>query len=224
MPSVSLTNLRARVREVADMTGSDFVSDAANSLDYFINAATDELYNLLVARDEDRFVSSESVSIVAGTDAYSLPSTFLRALRVEVLDGSRYVALRRFRLQDAAAIGDTASVLRGMRYQIRGSQLVFLPTPGASGTARLWYVPTRTALVNASDTFDFVSGWDEYVVTRAAIMVLDKEESDSSALRADLERIQRRVEESAPRDAGEVTRVVDRMSHAMDDEDLDLLR
>ncbi len=66
MAAVTLEALRARVREACDFTGSQFVTDGANSLDAFINSEARKLYGILVARYEDYFQpQSGTVALVA---------------------------------------------------------------------------------------------------------------------------------------------------------------
>lgn len=212
---VSLTNLRAIVRERAEMTDSTFVTDSANSLDSIINAACGELYDVLVTKFEDYFVASASVSLVAGTDSYAIGAispSFYKLLGVDALDGSRYRTLSRFNFAERnEASGNTAAPLTSLRYQLRGSNLVFHPAPSAAATARVWFVPRMTQLVAATDTFDAINeAWAEYAILVAAIKCLDKEESDTSALRADLARIKRDIDEAAlNRHADGPTRIVD---------------
>lgn len=221
MASVTLEKLRARVRARADMEDSSFVDDGADSLDAFINAALDELYDILVAGDEDRYVKDtpEAVVLAAGTDAYALPADFYSAWRVEVQQGTEYVQLGRLK-KNGASFGRTTNVLTSMEYMIRGTKLVFLPGPAAAGAARLWYIPTRTLLVNAADTFDAVSGWERFVIAKAAVDCLDKEESDTSVLEREVERQRMRIERLATRrDVGEVARVQDKSGGAWSEED-----
>jgi hypothetical protein len=212
MASVTLTTLRSRVRERADMVGSTFVTDAGTSLDAFINSACDELYDLLVTKFQDYFTTSATVSLTAGTDTYALPPTYFKTLGVDILDGSIYRSLQKFEFAERNQYaGVNANPLTRMRYQARGSNLVFHPAPAVSGTAKHWFIPLRTQMSAESDTFDPISdGWVEFVVVAAAIRCLAKEESDVSALMAEKGELKRRIEEAAAnRDVGGPARVVD---------------
>lgn len=211
---VSLTTLRAQVRERADMTSSTFVTDTANSLDAIINAACGELYDFLVTKFEDYFVTSGTIALTASTEAYALSglTQFYKLLGVDVLENGRYRSLSRFNFSERNdSAGVNASSLSQLRYQLRGSSLYFHPAPGVSGTARVWFVPRMSQLVNPGDTFDAINeAWAEFVILAAAIKCMDKEESDSSALRADLARIKRDIDEAAgSRHADGPARIVD---------------
>jgi hypothetical protein len=92
-----------------------------------------------------------------------------------------------------------------MQYRVTGSNIEFIPTPAANQSIRLWYVPRLTELLQDTDiTTTGISGWIEYVIVRAAKYALDKEESDSAKLDAELTFLKSRIEESASnRDAGQ---------------------
>lgn len=192
MASVTLTALRARVRELADMTGSAFVTDASTSLDAFINAAADELYDLLVLKFEDYNLSSSSFTTASGTGTYALPADFYKLRGVDLtIDGSQ-VALEQFSFRE--------------RHRYQSAEVT---TPiGSVGT--IWYIPTRSLLANGADTLAGVNGWEEYVVVDAAIRCLLKEESDASSLMAMKQGQMARIEQAAAvRDAGGPSRIVD---------------
>jgi hypothetical protein len=75
---------------------------------------------------------------------------------------------------------------------------------------RLWYVPVFTPLVNDSDTFDGVNGWEEYAINLTAKKALVKEESDTSGVDSLLaQQNERLVSIAENRDAGEPQSVVD---------------
>jgi hypothetical protein len=61
----------------------------------------------------------------------------------------------------------------------------------------LWYVPAPTRLASGSDTFDGVSGWEEYAIWRAAAYCLAKEESDPSFALNMLAGLKKRIENLA---------------------------
>lgn len=211
MGSVTLTVLRARVRELADMTGSAFVADSANSLDAFINAAADELWDILVTKFEEYAVSSSALSVVASTGTYALPADFYKLLGVDLTVDGEQVALKPFnfkerhRYQSADVNGPTYPAFR-----IEGTNLRLRPTPNAAYSGTLWYVPTRTQLSSGSDTLAGMSGWEEYVVVDAAIRCLLKEESDAQHLEVRKNALKVRIEEaSAVRSPNEPYQVVD---------------
>ena len=77
-------------------------------------------------------------------------------------------------------------------------------------TVVLWYVPTITKLVNDADLLDGVNGWEEYIILDSAIKCMVKEESDPSALLAQLQLVKDRIATmSKDRDQGEPQKTTD---------------
>lgn len=212
MAAVTLTTLRARAREHADAVNTQFVTDTATSVDAFINAGLDELYDLVTEKfGSDYFVSSSSFT-TTGTSTVSLPSDFYKLLGLDVVSGSDTIDLRRFEFKERNAF-KAASIVSATnlpRYRLQGGLLWFYPVPASGLTGTIWYIPTRTLLVSGSDSCNFPNGWEEYAVLVAAEKILLKEESDISAIEALKQTQFRRISAAAEnRDAGEPQRVTD---------------
>lgn len=193
------------------MVGSTFITDAANSLDAWINEGVQELHELLAEKfDEDYLETSATFTTVAGTEAYNLPSDFYKLLGVDLTLGSQVISLQPYRraersLYKAAVGGPTLP-----RYKLTGSQLRLLPAPDSAYAGRYWYIPTKTLLVNGSDEINFPNGWERYVVLRAAITALKKEESETASLENELALIRQDIERRAEqRDPGAPHKAVD---------------
>jgi hypothetical protein len=205
---VTLAQLKARALDYADMTGSDFVVDA-RLLDY-INSVASELYDLLVNTNEDWFLDTHTVTLVSGTDAYELPSNYYKLIKAFWVSGGRRHNIKQFMLSELG--GSSQNPLQG-------------------GAVELWYVP-QMLLFSADDdtigsvyagdgTIDeptpippLVRGWEDYVALGAAIKLLNREESDSSALLREQTGIGKRIIALAePRDTGEPQRIQDVTSY-----------
>lgn len=92
-----------------------------------------------------------------------------------------------------------------MRYRPMGTNLAIIPTPAGNQQLRLWYNPILPGLLADTDlTTIGNSGWLAYAITRMAKYALDKEESDTSKLDAELLFLKARITESASnRDQGQ---------------------
>lgn len=214
MASITLANLKTQTRQRADIENSNFITDA--ELLTYINKSIAELHDVLTQKfGNDYFASSTTVSLVAGTDSYNLPSDFFKLLGVDLqLTTSDYVTLKKFEFNERNRIQN--SLLRGVygssyfRYRLRGSQIWISPVPTGSESLRVWYVPLPTQLASDSDTLDGVNGWEEYVIIDSAIKCLEKEESDTQGLQIRKEQMKKRIEEAAGnRDAAFPARIVD---------------
>ena len=68
MATFTEATLRSRARRMADMENSTFVSDA--EIRDYINSAYAELYDLVIEKYEDYYVSSTSDMDLATTDTH----------------------------------------------------------------------------------------------------------------------------------------------------------
>lgn len=203
----TLSQLIAEVRNRGEFL-IEYFSD--EELAGYINESIAELYDLIVSVCQDYYLSSASISVVAGTQAYSLPSDFYKLLGLDyVRSNSERVTLRRYmwaERNDRAAM--SLSAPEGTRYRVMGSSLYLEPSPSWAGTLTLWYIPAPARLTIGTDTFDGISGWQEYVVLDACIKCAAKEESDTQVYMQQKSVLtQRVITMASDRDAGEADRV-----------------
>lgn len=202
------------IRERADMTYTNFVSDA--ELLRYINKSYTRLYNLLVAKFEDYNASFSEFALTPGTAIYNLPENFFKCLGVDYqVAGDDYVSLEGFTFRERNRFSDSfiAPSVDGdtnLRYRILGNTLTFIPVPSSSATVRLWYVPAPTKFTSTTQLVDGISGWEELVILDSAIKCLQKEESDTTALVTERALLAKEIEEvAANRNIGEPQRVLD---------------
>lgn len=125
-------------------------------LDDFINRAIVRGREIIIKSWRDWFtVVSTPFTVVAGTQAYALPTDFehLRKVEISTDGGTRWHKLSPVDLDDTER--HQSPTARRYRYRLQGGStaLALHPTPGAStDQIRVWYVPYATELVNASDT------------------------------------------------------------------------
>lgn len=214
MLTVTLAQLRTQARQRADMENSTFISDS--ELNSYINASYAELYDLLIATYEDYNISSDTISIVANTSSYSLPSNFYKLRGVDlVLDAlGNAVTLKPFNFQERNSYMFTPTWnvvgLSYLRYHMQGNSIKFVPVPNTNQTVKLWYIPAITRLTLDADTVDGVNGFEEYIVIDAAMKMRIKEESDIQELVMQKEAMRQRIQAmAASRDAGSPEKVSD---------------
>lgn len=213
---IFLADLRARVRELADMSSTSFVQDTRLSLDAFINVGVQKLWDkVLDAMGDDslgRASSAVAITIASGTGTQALPSDFYRMLGVDLLIGGDRVDLRRFEWKQRNSIRTQSLWLprEVPQYCLDGITSLRLNGMDGSYAGTLWYSPTPTFLLNDSDFIDVPNGWEQYAVLYAAILALTKEESDTSGLKSLLGEEGQRIESAAARrHQGSPPRMVD---------------
>jgi hypothetical protein len=213
MASVDLLALRTRARQRADMENSRFVSDS--ELNTYINASIKELYDLLIAsRGENYYVTGPiSIDLVPGTSSYPLEADFYKLLGVDwVQSTTEASSLKEFKWQERNFFRTpfASNEYSNLRYQIRGNNIVFIPTPNNGQNVQYWYIPQASNLTSDDDTFDGINGWEEYVIIDAAIKMRVKEESPVDYLILAKQEMKDRIKQSSQgRDSLHPSRVVD---------------
>lgn len=228
---MSLKAIRDNAKRKSDMVNSQFITTP--EWNTFINLAMYELYDLLITTYEDMFVATPAQFSSDGSSyLYPLPNgllEFTNGLNSNVTDmvarpfykllgvdqaingrANAFISLKRFNFinRNEYIYPNSNSSLYGVfnpEYRVMGSNIELIPTPSANQAYRLWYIPRLAELLKDTDTTDVgVSGWIQYVIVRAALYALAKEESDTSVLIQELAFLKQRIEESASnRDVGQ---------------------
>lgn len=205
MGTKTLLQLRTSARQRANMENSTFVTDA--EFNGLINSAISELRDLIISKvGDDYFCTLQAISLT-GDSQYALPADHYKTLKVEILgnDGEYYPVRRYENFEQPRGSGGP------IQYRLRADYIVFSPASTATGlTAQLSYVPVLAELSADGSTLNGYNGWEEYVILRAAISALDKEEQDTGKLDLSLERLRLRIEAMAPnRDQFQPKRIQD---------------
>ncbi len=200
MAAVTLTQLRAKARELADMTGSLFITDSADSLDQWINEGAQKLHDLYVqAYGEDYLEKSAVLTTVAGTTDYALPADFYKLLGVELPVNGEQKSLKLYnRAERNALSGQMLSIsqLSLPQYKLSAGVIRLLPAPRTVLVGKIWYSPllqvtngstVTNLLVAAGDSINFPNGAERYVIMYAARKAKVKQEDDVSALTRDID-------------------------------------
>lgn len=224
-----LSQIRLASQQKADRVNSNFVG--LPEINQYINRSMYELYDLLVTVYEDYYMSQPIQFVSDGvTFMYPLPNgtnTFLNGLNPAQTITPRpyykllgvdlalnnavnaFVTVNKFNFIDRNRFvyPNTASTIYGvfnLQYRVMDDNIMFIPTPTAGQALRLWYIPRLELLLQDTDvTVAGINGWIEYVITRTAKYILDKEESDTTKLDAEILFLKARIEETAAnRDAG----------------------
>jgi len=214
------------VRKRCNMENTQFVTD--QEIVDLLNRSHTELYDTLVAANEDYFVTNYDLTITASVDAYALPGDFYKVLGVDLnIDAERSISLKKFQFTERNRYKTTiyaphipASIYQ---YHVVDTNLKFIPKPREAKGAVLWYVPLPKKLVLAAavppvstetTTLDIrMAMYDDYLILDAAINCLIKEESDVSALLIEREESKKRLVAAVMnRDVNEPERITDSYS------------
>ena len=214
MRNTTLLKLRTQSRQRADKVNSGFILD--DELNQYINNSIAELYDLLVASyGNDYYLTSYDFRTDGVNHDYDLPDDFYKLEGVDFyINASNFITLKPFQFNERARLQNgnnwaAITQVQGPRYHIKANNISFMPMPSANNLT-LHYVPVCPELLQDTDTFDGINGWEEYVIIDAAIKMLLKEESDVTVLNGQKMAITKRIEAMAEnRDMGHSFRVGD---------------
>lgn len=209
--NTTLTNIMARIRNLADTGDSGWMDDT--NLTAWINLEVAAFRDLMVEVWPQSLATSTTQAITAGTDSYSLPADFFYLCGVDVLSGGRYVPMAQAMFTERAdfAISDLyANQQESTRYMVVGSTLTLVPKPQWNGTVKIWYVPAMTDLSVGSPTLDGVNGWDTMVIFGVLGHIEGKRGGDPSYWVRERQRTERRIRAmAAARSMSEPTTIRD---------------
>ncbi len=227
---MSLYEIRLRSQQTADRVGSQFVTNSEwNS---FLRLAMYELYDILITSYEDLFASSfVYINTNSTTQNYPVPDGYSNYLggvyggasgapagafyKLAGMDlgvntsNNAWVTLVKFNFIDRNkyVYPNSTSTIYGvynMAYRTMGNFWNFIPTPAGGQQIRAWYSPKLPALLADTDLTTLgTSGWLRYPIVRAAKYALDKEESDTTKLDAEIAFLKDRIQQASQnRDTG----------------------
>jgi hypothetical protein len=214
----TLAAIRTSAQQRADMVNSGYVT--TSEWDGYINASYQELYGLLITSygEDYEYATPYTFQSDGVAEQFPLPADFFKALGVDWVQspGSSLAntTLKRFNFGErnrfTAPFFASVTGLIAPMYRLAGNTIWFKPKPSGGQTFTLYYAPRLPVLVNDSDVVDGVNGWEEYIITDAAIKALQKEESDVSVLTGQKQALIRRInDEAANRDVGSPSTVTD---------------
>lgn len=194
--TITLANLRTRVRERADQVNSTFITDT--ELNGYIDLSYAALYDLLIEEENYYFGTTADIAASAISNArITVPSTFYRLVGIDDLtDPSHPLTVRKFNFAERNDFDEgyvTLSNYSDVFYQLYGSVILLAPPTLAVKPYKLWFIPHRTVLSADGDTIDSINGWCEWIILDAAIKCLLKEESDIKPLLAAKQEVYERL-------------------------------
>lgn len=215
MRLITLQELITESRQRADKEGSGFVQNT--ELIGYINKSATKLYDLLVgAYGNDYYAETVALPTINNQQYYDLPANFYKLIGLDYMIGpTEALTLKpyQFNERNRFRIGTYWNAITGVagpRYHITQNQISFLPIPDGVYNLEMHYVPVCPKMVDLTDTFDGINGWEEYIILDAARKMLQKEETDTTGLEKEIAAIVGRINQMAEnRDAGQSFRVTD---------------
>jgi hypothetical protein len=177
----TLAQMRTNVRHLTDTGGTTSLARHPDSaLNDYINRALGSLHRRLTEQLPDqRFLSSTTITTLAGVTTYALPALFDHLISVDLTVDSRKTWLDGYQMTDRPALTDPSASYQGtpLAYRLRGGNIEYLPAPIAGLTSTLWYVPTPTQLTADGQTYDTINRLDDYVIAYAGRLVATRDKA-----------------------------------------------
>lgn len=189
MTAITLATFISRIRTLGDFPSSSVFTDAF--ITEQINDALGQYVDLLDERWEGYRDTVTTLATVAGTATVSLPSGFLKARALDILDDGRYRPLRRFQIRQTYGYDEQTD--KPIGYLLRANVLELFPTPNTVYPLRLRYVPAASVLVDDADSIDIPNGWEGFVIHTALLKLDEREERPLNDRLAIIERYKQRI-------------------------------
>jgi hypothetical protein len=188
--------IRTRIRNRQDQTSISTVSDP--ELNDYIDESYAELHELLAMSGAAYFESEETITGTGvSTGKYALPTTHFATLSVELLKNGSYYRLDPIELDERSKYESLTGDPAGWR--LSGAYLEILPAPGVGTALRHTFVPAAARLADDTTGYDFVAGWESWMVADCCYKCALKEEAFQTAqmFMAERERQWERIVQSA---------------------------
>jgi hypothetical protein len=183
---MQLSEIRDSARSKADEQETGFVDNT--ELNRFVNQGVNYVRGKIAQRFEDYFIipgttgNGGAFSTVVGQMSYSLPTTLMKAVRVEQRPANSTSDNDWRRMDRLNMNSDRYDEYYPIRegyvptfgYFIAGSQLHIKPVPASAYSVRIWFVPRGTILSADSDIPDVPIEYHEMIAEYAAMQILRK--------------------------------------------------
>lgn len=210
--------VRDNVRRTTDTRGSNALVRHPNTdLNEYINRGYAALYRkLTMVLPDQRFLSSSTITTVAGTTVYALPSDFDHLISIDLSANGTLAWLVSYEMNERPMLADPNAHGHGipMTYRLRGSNIELLPSPSGVYTVTLWYVPSVGQFTADANTLDTIVRLDDYVISYASrcIAVQNKDWPLVNECRQQMADLDPELEAIArSRDKNSPSRIVDEM-------------
>lgn len=212
----TLEDMIVDCRQRADMENSTFVTN--DEITEILNQELAELYNHIWTNEDKPHYRNRIQYQVDGnaiTSIQPLPFDFLAVQEVMAeWNGMQFNILPFMAGEHAMYLNDNWLTFYGVpKYRIQAGNIEIVPVNQAT-LITLWYTPCLSRLVNPSDVFDGVNGWEVAAIYGTVAQMLLKEESDASTWLAMKDRVLAFVDAwAAKRDAANPERIQETVAY-----------
>jgi len=183
--SSAKTSLENRKRDISDVSDSVFIE--------WCNFINDFYYRTVNGIDPGRNLTTDTISVVSGTETYALPSDFNN---MQVVGSGLYDLDGNSDPIESSRLTLTGYGAAVNGYYISGSNVVLTPQPSATNTLTIRYIPDLTALTATSNSLQIPDEYRLYVINAIDVLYTLWDEDKNSEVFADA-RFSRSLDELA---------------------------
>jgi hypothetical protein len=203
----TLAQLRTALLVRAGMNSTGVSVDLTSAvLDGIINDALYEGWDIITNKWLDYYTKASTTAVVAGTDAYQVPSDFYKLRTLWIQDGTRWLRMHPIDLDAAHEYtGLGAGGRSSYRYRLMSRDIVIAPVPSSAETIKLYYIAIQPELTSDSDSVTFDVPIElKFILAIAWRDILDRQNLDPSPALAKMQSYESKLRTAADsRDAGE---------------------
>jgi len=165
----TINSLVTRIRQRSDQIGSDTFDDETE-LKPWIRGSLAQLHEILCQRAVDYYTTARPLSLIAGQEAYSLPSDFKQLQDIFVLynGGQSRQQMRNFSVDEFGALNAPQFHTAPLRYRLMRNLIYIQPVPtfDAFNALEMYYTPQyRPPLLDYTPIDEVLpDGWEEWAV------------------------------------------------------------
>jgi hypothetical protein len=209
--------LMTDVRRLTDTENDAHIADAY--LLTLIDRSYNKLYRAIATQYESFFDTEDtSKSLVINQRDYALAADLMHLKGVDIVIGGERVTMRPYGFGERNDRSNDPRIYRvgydrqstSYRYRTQANNLRIDPVPNSTEQLIMTYVPRPTRITTSGQTFDVLSGFDDFIIYDASVQVLMRQERDPSAMAAlRQDALQAVIAAVSPRDIGDPTQVRD---------------
>ena len=197
----TLSEMIADVRYVADVEGA-VQRHPDENLKRLLNQSI-QAFRLMISSVSPYYLYAATGTLTGGSGFFTMPTDLVRTYGIDVSVGGKWRELFPFQFAERNNFEDSVWQSTGvpMYFRERDADTIdILPTPDASYSYRIWYLPTGDDLNEDSDSFDGIAGWEDWPVHNAAMTVITRDKDihgNFVLVQSELGRIEQRIKAEA---------------------------
>lgn len=176
--SYTWLEIRNRIRQRTNKERSQFVTDS--EINGLIEEAYAVMYAKLVNTNENYFISSSVVTLVAGTQDYDLPTDFFKLKGIDISRNGFLYPMNLIPWESRNKYQITTSYQgTPVDYMFYGNKIRVVPMPNAGSSMTMYYVPCPPVYINDATTIDGIAGFEKYIIYAVSSVIRAKEEKST---------------------------------------------